>query len=168
MSHGFSVEKLTAAHRVQQFSCGQEALDEWLTRYAIQSQAAGSATVFVALCEGTVAGYFALAAGSVDRAGVPARIGRGLGGYPVPVVVLARLAVDRRFQGRGLGSALLKDALLRAANAADSIGVRAVLVHAKEPTAIDFYERFDFEPSPVDQFQLFLLMKDLKAALRPA
>ena len=109
-------------------------------------------------------GYYALATGSVVRETVPGRVARGLARHSVPVVVLARLAVDRHEHGRGIGSALLKDALLRIARAADVIDVRAVLVHAKDEDARAFYERFDFEASPVDPLQMSLLMKDLKRA----
>jgi GNAT superfamily N-acetyltransferase len=91
-------------------------------------------------------------------------VSRGLARHPIPVVILARLAVDKTERGGGLGRALLKDALLRIASAADVIGVRAVLVHAKDERARRFYERFDFEPSPIDPLQLFLLVKDLKHA----
>ena len=107
-------------------------------------------------------GYYALTAGSVEREESPERVKKGLARHPIPVILLARLAVDRREQGKGLGAALLKDALIRAAGAADEIGARAVLVHAKDDEARAFYEHFDFEPSPIDPLHLFLLMKDLK------
>jgi GNAT superfamily N-acetyltransferase len=113
-----------------------------------------------------VVGYYALAAGSVEHEEVPARIRKGLARYPVPVILLARLAVDQQERGRGLGAALLKDALTRAARAADEIGARAILVHAKDDEARSFYEHFDFEPSPSDPLHLFLLMKDLRALVR--
>jgi GNAT superfamily N-acetyltransferase len=112
-----------------------------------------------------VVGYYALAAGSVEPEQAPERIKKGLARHPVPVILLARLAVDRHEQGKGLGAALLKDALIRAAAAADEIGVRAVLVHAKDEDARAFYERFDFEPSPTDPLHLYLLMKDLKKTI---
>jgi GNAT superfamily N-acetyltransferase len=96
-------------------------------------------------------------------------VAKGLGGYPVPVILLARLAVDRTEQGKGLGAALLKDAILRAASAADIVGCRALLVHAKDKQAQAFYQRFGFEPSPVNELHLFLLMKDILASqARPA
>lgn len=109
-------------------------------------------------------GYYALAAGSVEHEQTPERVTKGLAKHPILVILLARLAVDRREWGRGLGAALLKDALIRAAAAAEEIGVRAVLVHAKDDDARAFYERFEFEPSPTDPLHLFLLMKDIKKA----
>ena len=108
-----------------------------------------------------VRGYYSLAAGSVTHEEATARVKKRQARYPVPVILLARLAVDANLQGRGIGPALLKDALLRTASAADTIGARALLVHAKDDNARSFYEHFDFEPSPSDPFHLFLIMKDL-------
>ena len=108
-------------------------------------------------------GYYALVAGSVRPEEAPARISKGLAKHPIGVILLARLAVDTREKGKGVGKALLKDALLRIVSAADTIGARAVLVHAIDEEARRFYERFDFERSPVDEFELMLLMKDLRA-----
>ncbi len=159
-----AIEKLGSHHDLSAFDCGDAALDDWLRRFALANQAAEAAQTYVIHRGGRVVGYYALAAGSVDREQVPGRVARGLARHAIPVVILARLAVDRREQGRGLGKALLKDALLRIAGAADVIGVRAVLVHAKDKDAQAFGERFDFEPSPVDPLQMFLLMKDLKHA----
>lgn len=112
-----------------------------------------------------VVGYYTLAAGSVGRADAPPRVTAGLGRYPVPVILLARLAVDVTELGKGLGRGLLKDALLRVAQAADIVGCRAVLVHAKDAAAKAFYERHGFEPSPTDPLHLYLLTKDLAATL---
>jgi GNAT superfamily N-acetyltransferase len=97
------------------------------------------------------------------------RVAKGLGNYPVPIILLARLAVDRTEQGKGLGAALLRDAIFRAARAADIVGCRAILVHAKDKQAQAFYRRFGFEPSPVNELHLYLLMKDIIASqARPA
>jgi GNAT superfamily N-acetyltransferase len=156
------VEPLTSAHDTSDFDCGKLELTDWLYRYALVCHRAGSARVFVVHRNGRVVGYYALAAGSVEREGAPERIRKGLARHPIPVILLARLAVDQREQGKGLGASLLKDALTRAARAADEIGARAVLVHAKDEEARAFYQRFDFEPSPTDPLHLFLLMKDLK------
>ena len=93
-------------------------------------------------------GYYTLAAGSVSRDDLPPRVAKGLGNYPIPVILLARLAVDRTEQGKGVGAALLKDAIFRAAQAADIVGCRALLVHAKDQAAQAFYSKFDFEPLP--------------------
>ncbi len=159
-----AIEKLSSHHDLSEFDCGEPALDDWLTRFALQNQSAEAAQTYVIHRGGQVVGYYALAAGGVEREQAPGRVARGLARVAIPVVIVARLAVDRREQGRGLGKALLRDALLRTAGAADMIGIRAVLVHAKDEDARAFYERFDFEPSPVDPLQMFLLMKDLKRA----
>lgn len=106
-----------------------------------------------------------MAPGSVTLEEAPSRVAKGLARRPIPIILLARLAVDRTAQGSGLGKALLRDALLRIVQAADSIGGRAVLVHAKHDRAKAFHEPFGFEPSPIDQFHLFLLLKDLKKTL---
>ncbi|MGK9236681.1 GNAT family N-acetyltransferase [Inquilinus limosus] len=162
------VEKLDASHDLESFDCGKEPLNRFLIRFALTNQKADSAHTYCVCRAGErrVAGYYSLAVGSVGRAEVPSRIAKGLPRHPVPVMLLARLAIDKSEQGRGLGKALLKDALLRTAQAAEIAGIRAFLVHAKDGEARVFYERFDFEPSPVDPFQLFLLMKDVRAALQ--
>lgn len=113
-------------------------------------------------------GYYALAAGSLEFENAPDRIKKGLGHYPIPVVLLARLAVRVDHQGKGLGKALLKDAMIRTATTAESIGVRALLVHAMHDRAAEFYRRFGFEPSPTDPQHLMSLMKDLRAYLHAA
>jgi GNAT superfamily N-acetyltransferase len=159
------VEPIAAAHDTSDFDCGKAELTDWLLRHALASHRADGARVFVVHRGGRVIGYHALAAGSVEREEAPGRIRKGLARHPIPVILLARLAVDRREQGQGLGSALLKDALLRVVAAAEEIGARALLVHAKDEEARAFYERFDFEPSPTDPLHLFLLMKDLRAVL---
>jgi GNAT superfamily N-acetyltransferase len=159
-------EPLTAAHEVKEFDCGKRELTEWLRRYALQNHLAGAARVYVVHRAGRVVGYFALAAGSVEPDEAPERVRKGLARHTIPVILLARLAVDSSEQHQGLGAALLKDALGRSAAAADTIGARAVLVHAKDDEAKAFYRHFDFEPSPTDPLHLFLLMKDLRAALK--
>ena len=111
-------------------------------------------------------GYYSIATGSMLREAAPARVGRGLAHHPVPVLLLTRLAIDQAEKGRGLGKALLKDSLVRMANAADIVGARAVLVHAIDAEAAAFYRHFDFEPSPGNDLQLMLLMKDLRRLLR--
>ncbi len=160
------VEKLNNSHDIDPFDCGKEPLDRFLKRHALVNQKASSAQTYV-VCRGgwRVVGYYSLAVGAVEHADAPERIGKGLARHPIPVMLLARLAIDKSEQGRGLGKALLKDALLRTAQAADIAGMRAMLVHAKDDEARAWYESFDFEPSPTDPFHLFLLMKDLRALL---
>jgi GNAT superfamily N-acetyltransferase len=158
--------KLAATDNVEEFSCGQADLDDWLKRFALVNQKSGMTTVFVTLSGDRVVGYYALATGGVERAQAPDRIIRGQPAHPIPVVLLARLAVDSSVQGRGLGRALLRNALIRVAAAADEIGVRALLVHAKDERAREFYMQCcEFEPSPTDPLHLFLLMKDLRKSL---
>jgi GNAT superfamily N-acetyltransferase len=154
--------KLTAHDNVEEFSCGQSDLDNWLKRFALVNQRASMATVFVTLSGARVVGYYALATGGVERAQAPDRVARGQPAHPIPVVLLARLAVDLSTQRKGLGRALLRDALIRVAAAANEIGVRALLIHAKDERAREFYmQQAEFEPSPTDPLHLFLLMKDL-------
>jgi GNAT superfamily N-acetyltransferase len=162
------VQKLAATHDVSAFDSGNPALNQFLHRFALVSQKAHSAQTYVSCEEGTdkVAGFYSLAVGSVEQAAASGRLGKGLAGHPVPVMILARLAVDRRFQGVGLGRALLKDALLRIAQAAEIAGIRAILVHAKDDAARNWYLQWGFEPSPTDPYHLFLLIKDLLALLK--
>jgi GNAT superfamily N-acetyltransferase len=157
------IEKLSAAHDTSAFDCGKEPLNRFLHRYALINQKAGSAQTYVVCADKAVAGYYSLAVGSVRHADAPGRAGKGLARHPVPVMILARLAVDSTRQGRGLGRLLLRDALLRTLQAADIAGIRAMLVHAKDDEAKAWYEGFDFEPSPTDPHHLFLLMKAIRA-----
>lgn len=167
MSRGLSaVEKLDPHHDVSAFRCGQPELDEWLKRHALSSARSDAAQTYVVVDGDRVVGYYALAAGSVDRADATGRVAKGMPRHPIPVLLLARLGVDRNHQGRGIGALLLGDALVRAAAGAEIIGARALLVNAKDDAARAFYERYDFEPSPIHRLQLFLLMKDVRAALR--
>ena len=134
----------------------------------MQAQSAGTSRVYVTTAPGspTVLGYYALAAGAVEPADTSGRLRKGIGRHPIPVVLLTRLGVDVRAQGIGLGAALVRDALLRVAAAADVIGVRALLIHAESDRARAFYEHIaEFEPSPTDPLHLILLMKDLRRAL---
>ena len=161
-----AVQKLDASHEVDAFDFGKETLERFLQRHALVNQKAGSAQTYgVGRGEQHVAGYYSLTVGAVEHADAPGRVGKGLARHPIPVMLLARLAIDRAEQGKGLGKALLKDALLRTAQAAEIAGIRALLVHAKDDEARAWYEQFDFEPSPTDPYHLFLLMKDLRALL---
>ena len=156
------VEKLRADHELTAFDCGKEELNRFLQRFALANQQANSTQTYVACRDKVVVGYYSLAVGAVAHAAATERVRKAMPRYPISVMILARLAVDARQAGQGLGKALLKDALLRTAQAADIAGIRALLVHAKDNDAKAFYEHFDFEPSPTDPFHLFLLMKDLK------
>ena len=160
------VRKLHASDQVDAFDCGHAALNQFLQRYALVNQKAGSAQTYVCCHGEVVVGFYSLAVGSVEPQAVPSRVTKGLARHPVPVMVLARLAVDTTHQRQGLGQALLKDALLRTAQAADIAGIRCLLVHAKDNAAQQWYQSWEFEPSPTDPYHLFLLLKDLKAMVR--
>lgn len=159
-------ELLHADYELERFGCGKVSLDQWLRRWALTNQANETARTYVIHRNGLVLGYYSLCSGSVTREQAPGRLVKGLARHPIPVIVLARLAIDASAQGHGLGPALLKCALRQAADAADLIGARAVLVHAIDEQAGAFYEYFDFKKSPVDNRVLMLLMKDLRAALQ--
>jgi len=162
----FEIHKLSRQHDLTQFDCGNATLNSWLVKYAWTNQQADSAKTYVALVENRAVGYYSLTTGSVHKHESPARVAKGLANHPVGVVLLARLAVDNRQKGKGLGKALLFDALSRIENAADIVAVRAVVVHAIDEAARNFYLHFEFEPSPVDPFQLLLLLKDLRKAVQ--
>lgn len=166
MSSAFEVvRKLVATDGVEGFDCGQPALNQFLQRYALVNQKASSAQTYVCCQTGEVVGFYSLAVGSVEPEMTPPRVSKGLARHPVPVMILARLAVDLCHQGQGLGKALLKDALLRTAHAADIAGIRCLLVHAKDDAARHWYLSWEFEPSPTDPYHLFLMLKDLKGLL---
>jgi len=160
------VEAISDHHDVSRFDCGgHESLNDWLKRFALTNQRNESARTYVVHRSGMVVGYYSISAGSVSVEEAPTRISKGLARHPIPVILLARLAVDKNEKGAGLGRALLKDALVRIAQAADIVGARAVLVHAIDEQASKFYLHFGFKPSPIHELQLMLLMKDLRKAL---
>jgi GNAT superfamily N-acetyltransferase len=165
------VVPLAKTHVVAGFDCGSPAQSEWLVRHALQAHQSGTSRVYVVTGDAdggqTVAGYYALAAGSVAPAVSPQRLAQGAGRYDQPVVILTRLGVDLSCQGAGLGRALVVDALCRVAAASEVIGVRALLIHCENDAARDFYLRLaKFDASPTDPMHLFLLMKDLHKALK--
>jgi GNAT superfamily N-acetyltransferase len=162
-----AVEPLAKHYVVTKFDCGlHPSLNLWLQRYALQNQSNDSARTYVVHRANLVAGYYAISAGSVAREHATLRTAKGQANHPIPVSLIGRLAIDKQERGAGLGSALLKDALLRIEAASDILGIRAVLVHAIDPTAAAFYERFDFERCPGDELHLMLLMKDLRKQLK--
>jgi GNAT superfamily N-acetyltransferase len=166
------VELLSADHDVSAFDCGSEAQSTWLRRYALQAHRADTAKVYVICRGGTndVVGYYALAAGSVSHEHATPRLAKGIGRHPIPVIVLTRLGVDVSEQGKGLGSELVRDALLQTALVAGKVGVRALVIHAETPDAASFYRRISsaFEASPTDPLDLVLLMKDLRQTIGDA
>jgi GNAT superfamily N-acetyltransferase len=160
------VEKLRNDHIVQGFDCGKEPLNRFLVRHALQAQSSNASQTYVAAQGRHVVGYHTLVVGEMGYDRAPERLQKGLARYPIPLMVLARLAIRVDRQGQGLGTGLLRDALLRTLNAADIAGIRAIAVHAKDDEARAFYEHFDFQPSPTDPLHLFLLLKDIRALLR--
>ncbi len=158
---------LAADHLLDDFDCGKASLDDWLVRHARQAQASGSAKTFVVADGRRVAGYFSLAVGQVDSVEAPERIRKGMGQYPIPVVLLARLAVDRAYQGQGIGIGIgmLQDAIRRTLLIAEQAGIRAMLTHPIGADADAFYRRFGFVSSPLREGQLLLLLKDARRVL---
>ena len=163
-----SVRKLAGSDAVESFDCDQSTLNQFLQRFALVNQKSNSAKTYVSGRSGFVVGFYSLAVGSVEPSNAAPRVTKGIPQHPMLVMILARLAVDLQHQGAGLGKALLKNALLRTAQAADIAEIRALLVHAKDETARQWYLNWEFEPSPSDPFHLFLLMKDIKAMVGKA
>lgn len=153
---------IQSLHVTGSFDCGKEPLNVYLKLYAKQNEKLhGARTFVIAGRDNRVVGYYTLAAGDVERVDAPPEIIKGLGKYPIPVVLLARLATDQTVQGQGFGKALLKDALRRVLQVSESIGVRALLVHAKDDEAKRWYQKFDFVESPTDPLHLFLPIQDI-------
>lgn len=159
-------EPLGAQHLLEGFDCGKPALNDWLLRHARQAQGSGSAKTFVVADDERVAGYFSLTVGQVDTLEAPERIRKGMGQYPVPVVILARLAVSQGDQGRGIGAGMLQDAIRRTFLIAEQAGIRAMLTHPIDDEAAKFYGRFGFIESPLREQQLLLLLKDARRWVR--
>ena len=157
-------EPLAAGHGIDDFDCGEPVLDDWLKRRALANQLSGASRTFVVLDDTRrVCGYYALAAGAVALAAATGSVRRNMPD-PIPVMVLARLAVARHAQGMQLGGALLQDALNRALLVAQNTGVRALLVHALSDRARAFYEHYGFQPSPLDGMTLMLRLKTESSA----
>ena len=162
----FVIEKLARHHVVEDFDCGQAALNRFLIRFALSSQHANASQTYVGLADAAVVGFYTLVVGEVAYADAPERLTKGLARHPVPLMLLARLAVGAAWQGKGIGSGLLKDAMRRTVQAADIVGIRALAAHAKDDAARAFYEHFGFVASPTDPLHLFILTKDLRRVAR--
>lgn len=156
--------RLAPDHELEAFNSGVEPLDDWLKRHARHNETEGGSRTFVVCVGKRVVGYFSLAAGAVMSGAATGRVRRNMPN-PVPVVLLGRLAIDQSWQGRGLGGDLLRDAVLRAVTAAESIGVRAIFVHAISADAKAFYERHGFRPSPIDPMILMITLADAQRML---
>jgi GNAT superfamily N-acetyltransferase len=160
------LERLDARHDVSTFECGNEELDNWLRRHALAAQQMDSARTFLLVRNDRVVGYISLTVGSVLRADAPARLVRGLPAYPIGMVLLARLAVDRSEQGKGLGALLLAEALRKAVAAGEAAAARLVVVDAIDDAAVRFYERFGFIAAPEHPHRLYRRIKDVRASLQ--
>jgi GNAT superfamily N-acetyltransferase len=167
MSRFGDPEPLDPRHVLDDFDCGVNSLNTWLTEHARQAVGAGSARVFVIVDAELerVCGYYALAAAAVSHDEATARARKGQPRHPIPAVLLARLAVDVSVQGHGIGAWLLQDAMRRAMSASEAVGMRVLLVHALDGNARAFYERWGFETSPTDPLNLQMLFKDIRKSL---
>jgi len=161
----FAIEKLARHHAVDEFDCGQPALNRFPTRYALTSQQANASQTYLGLADAAVAGFYTLVVSEVADDDAPDRLTRGLARHPVPLLLLARLAVGTAWQGQGVGAGLLKDAMRRTVRAAGIVGIRALAAHAKDDAARAFYEHFGFIASPTDPLHLFILTKDLRSVV---
>jgi GNAT superfamily N-acetyltransferase len=157
-------EPLADRHEVQEFNSGEASLDDWLRRRARANQVSGASRTYVVCEKKRVIGYYALASGAVTAESAPGRFRRNMPD-PIPVAVLARLAVDHDWQGKGLGRALFRDAARRVANAADAIGIRGIVVHAISAEAKKFYLALGFDASPREPMILMVTLADVRAAL---
>ena len=159
---------LSKHHDLTRFDCGEPALNLWLEKYARSSHASGSARVYATTLADTdqVVGFYALAAAIIEPNHAVPRVVQGQPSMRhIPAILLARLGVDSQYQGKGIGTSLLRDAMRRCASTADQIGVRALIVHAKNSHGVEWYRRYGFQPSPIAPSHLMLLMKDLRAFL---
>lgn len=156
--------KILPSHDVASFDCGDSLLNDWLRRRALQNEQTGASRTYVVCVGESVIAYYALAVGAVSHEDAIGRVRRNMPD-PVPVMVLARLAVDRRFGDRGIGSGLLRDAIIRTLQAAEIAGIRAILVHAISNRAKDFYEKWGFASSPVDPLTLMISLGEAAAEI---
>jgi GNAT superfamily N-acetyltransferase len=154
-------EPLADAHELNDFFCGVDSLDDWLKRRARANQVSGASRSFVVADNHKVVGYYALASGAIAAASSVGRFRRNMPD-PIPVAILGRLAIDRSQQGRGLGRALFRDCALRVAHAADTIGIRGVVVHAISDQAKAFYQELGFDRSPAEPMTLMVTLADIR------
>ena len=155
---------LAGDHLATDFDSGEASLDDWLRRCAPANQLSGASRTYVVCEDKNVVGYYALASGAIAQAAVPGRFRRNMPD-PIPVAVLARLAVDRRQQGRGIGRALFRDAARRVFHAAETIGIRGIVVHAISEEARRFYVALGFDACPREAMTLVVTLSDLRATL---
>ena len=156
------IEKLSSEHVIAEFDCGSEPLNRFLKTFALNNQASGSATTYLALSGDVVAGYYSLSVGSIIFDDAPERLKKGLAQHPVPIMLMGRLGVDKSQSGNGLGKGLLLDALRRTVQVADIASLRAIVVHAKDEPAKTFYEHFGYTAVPSKPLTLYALLKDVR------
>ena len=157
---------LTPDLDLSQFTCGKPAFDEWVKKYALQAGSSGSANTFILRNEReALVGYYSISMGSISQVEAIEGVRKGTGRYPIPVILLARLAVDQKFQGQGIGRALLRDAVIRGVNISQEVAFRAIITHPIDNEAVDFYMKFGFEQSPISSGPLMILVKDVRKAL---
>lgn len=158
---------LTPEIDLTKFSSGKPALDDWLKDHALQAQASRTANTFVLQnSDNDIVGYYSLSMGSISHDEATERIRKGTGRHPIPVLLLARLAIDQHFHNQGYGRALLRDAVIRGVNISADVAFRAIITHPIDKDASDFYCKYGFEPSPILSGQLMILIKDVRRALR--
>ncbi len=153
---------LDKSHDFLEFDCGKAPLNTFLARHALANQANGSARTFVGLEGNRVIGYYSLAVGSILYDDAPERMAKGLAKHPIPILLMARFAVDKNYQGQGIGKGLFKDALKRCLNVSKDAGVRAFMTHAKDDEAKSLYLRFGMVECPTNDLHLYFLMKDVE------
>ncbi len=156
---------LTKEHDITHFDCGKTALNNYLLKNALDNTLNNSSKCYVTTKGIKVVGYYCLSVCSVEKVFAPTRIGQGLGSYPVPLILITRLAVDLTEQNKGIGYSLLMNALLMSIQVSAKVGVRGIIVHAKDEQAKEFYLKYGFEPSPIDGLHLYMLIKDIKKTL---
>lgn len=159
------IEKLARQHGLETFDCGQAALNHFLIRFAFPNQQANASQTYLGLAGSAVIGFYTLVVGEIAFEDAPERLAKGLARHPILVMVLARMGVDQKWQGQGVGAGLLKDAMRRTVQAADIAGIRAFVVHAKDGRARAFYEHYGFIPSSSDPLHLHMLVKDLRRVI---
>jgi GNAT superfamily N-acetyltransferase len=166
VSSNRSIEKLRSNHPISAFDCGRVDLNTWFQKHALQTQGANGARTYVGIVGGVVIGYYSLAVGQIEYEGAAVRLQKGLARHPIPVMLLARLAVDKGWQGQGVGQGLVRDAILRTIEVSEIAGIRALIVHAKDEAALRFYESCGFEPSPTDPLHLWAPLKDIRKQIQ--
>jgi GNAT superfamily N-acetyltransferase len=157
-------ERLNSLHQIETFDSGNSQLDEWLKRRALKNESEGASRTYVLCDRQAVIAYYCLATGAVAQTAATGKVRRNMPD-PIPVMVIGRLAVDRNCQGRGIGRALLRDAIHRTLQAAEIAGIRAILVHAISEDAKQFYQKCGFTVSPMEPMTLMVKVSDVIASL---